>query len=311
MSMFCRAFLYGKTIQFFHIVILIVASAFADVAAQVIPGKITYNIFSHARIRNRSAASPEGSIEGNLRLSQGRRDALGKIFLPGQPVKNDSVKRERLSLKTNLLQDVAYVPQYGFAPIWNIQLEYYPLRGHWTYGASLDIPWWQNQKKEHKYFQIRNWQIETRRYFQESGSFRGWYAQAYANAGKYGIGFSDTKGWQGEGWGAGLGAGYVWRLGKKREAVRLPDGQLWTDRHHWRLEAGIQVGYFRTKYDPYVYGDPVDRHEDELYYYDWLGLAKDFKRRQYLFTWLGPTRIGITLTYDIFYRKQRKKGASQ
>lgn len=231
---------------------------------------------------------------------------LGRIFTVEQPV--DTVKREWLSLKTNLLQDVAYVPQYGFAPLWNIQLEYYPLKGHWTYGASLDIPWWQNRQKEHKYFQIRNWQIETRRYFQESGSFRGWYAQAYANAGKYGIGFTDVKGWQGEGWGGGVGAGYVWRLGKKREAVRLPDGHLWTDGHHWRLEAGIQVGYFRTKYDPYVYGDPVDRHIDELYYYDWQGKAKDFRRRQYLFTWLGPTRVSITLTYDILYRKQGKKG---
>lgn len=242
---------------------------------------------------------------------------LGKIFLdevPQQPVMMtcDSVRREWLSLKTNLLQDVAYVPQYGFAPIWNVQLEYYPLKGHWTYGASLDIPWWQNRQKKHKYFQIRNWQIEARRYlFQESGSFRGWYAQAYLNAGKYGIGFTETKGWQGEGWGGGLGAGYVWRLGKKRDAVRLPDGQLWTDRHHWRLEAGIQVGYFRTKYDPYVYGDPVDRHYDDLYYYDWLGDAKDFRKRQYLFTWLGPTRIGLTLTYDILYRKQGKKGASR
>lgn len=237
--------------------------------------------------------------------------ALGKIFeTDNKPLAlaADSVRREWLSLKTNLLQDVAYVPQYGFAPIWNIQLEYYPLRGHWTYGASLDIPWWQNRQKKHKYFQIRNWQLETRRYFQESGSFRGWYVQAYLNAGKYGIGFTETKGWQGEGWGGGLGAGYVWRLGKKRDAVRLPNGHLWTDRHHWRLELGLQVGYFRTKYDPYVYGDPVDRHYDNLYYYDWQGLDKDFRKRQYLFTWMGPTRIGLTLTYDILYRKLGKKG---
>lgn len=235
---------------------------------------------------------------------------LGKIFLDETPRQiNDSVRRERLSLKTNLLQDVAYVPQYGFAPIWNVQLEYYPLKGHWTYGASLDIPWWQNRQNVHKFFQIRNWQLEVRRYlFQESGSFRGWYAQAYVNAGKYGIGFSDTKGWQGEGWGGGLGAGYVWRLGKKREAIRLPDGHLWTDRHHWRLEAGIQVGYFRTKYDPYVWGDPVTSTVDGLYYYNWKGQAKDFRERQYIFNWLGPTRVGITLTYDIFYRKMKQKG---
>ena len=229
--------------------------------------------------------------------------------LPAKPAFPDSIRREMLSLKTNLLQDVAYVPQYGFAPIWNIQLEYYPLRGHWTYGASLDIPWWQNHQKEHKYFQIRNWQLETRRYlFSESGEFRGWYAQAYINAGLYGIGFSDVKGWQGEGYGGGFGAGYVWKLGKKREAIRLEDGHLWTDRHHWRLEVGLQVGYFRTKYDPYVWGDPVNGNIDGLYYYFWKGLASDFRERQFLFTWLGPTRVGVTLTYDILYRKLRKKG---
>ena len=250
----------------------------------------------------------QGDFESRLTFPQ--HLSMGRIFDVPQ-ARLDSVKREWLSLKTNLLQDVAYVPQYGFAPIWNIQLEYYPLRGHWTYGASLDIPWWQNRQKVHKYFQIRNWQLETRRYFQESGSFRGWYAQVYANAGKYGIGFTDVKGWQGEGWGGGIGAGYVWRLGKKRDAVRLTDGHLWTDRHHWRFEAGIQVGYFRTKYDPYVYGDPVDRHEDGLYYYDWQGPSKEFKRRQYLFTWLGPTRVSLTLTYDILYRKLGKKGVQR
>lgn len=229
--------------------------------------------------------------------------------MPVKPVRQDSVKREWLALKTNLLQDVAYVPQYGFAPIWNIQLEYYPKHGHWTVGASLDIPWWQNRQDVHKFFQIRNWQLEVRRYlFQESGSFRGWYVQAYANAAKYGIGFSETKGWQGEGWGAGLGTGYVWKLGKKRDAVRLPDGHLWTDRHHWRLELGLQVGYFRTKYDPYVWGDPVTSLIDGLYYYNWKGQAKDFRERQYIFNWLGPTRVGITLSYDIFYRKMKKKG---
>lgn len=239
--------------------------------------------------------------------------SLGKVFdyEPQLTLPNDSVRREWLSVKTNLLQDVAYVPQYGFCPLWNVQLEYYPLHGHWTVGASLDIPWWQNRQKEHKYFQARNWQLETRRYFQESGSFRGFYAQAYLNAGLYGIGFTDKKGWQGEGWGGGFGAGYVWRLGKKRDAVRLPDGHLWTDRHHWRLELGLQVGYFQTRYDPYVWGDPVDHHVDNLYYYNWQGLAKDFRERQYLFTWFGPTRLGLTLTYDILYRKQRKKGDSR
>jgi hypothetical protein len=35
-----------------------------------------------------------------------------------------------------------------------------------------------------------------------------------------------------------------------------------------------------------------------------------FKKRQYRFNWFGPTRVGITLTYDLLYRRIQKKGIS-
>ena len=35
-----------------------------------------------------------------------------------------------------------------------------------------------------------------------------------------------------------------------------------------------------------------------------------FKKRQYRYNWLGPTRVGITLTYDLLYRRINKKGVS-
>lgn len=200
-------------------------------------------------------------------------------------------RREMISIKTNALMDLAYVPQYGFCPLWNVGLEYYPRYGHVTGQVSLDIPWWQNRASEHKYFQARNYQAEARWYFNRDGVFRGWYASAYGNLTKYGIGFSAKKGWQGEGFGGGIGGGWVMPIFRKYE--------------HLRVEFGAQAGVFLTKYDPYVYGCPVEKKDDGLYYYNWTGDADFFKKRQYRFKWLGPTRLGVTVTYDIIYRKRQ------
>jgi hypothetical protein len=215
-------------------------------------------------------------------------------------------RREFLSMKTNLLFDMAYMPGYNrWCPIPNVTIEYYPKKGHFTFGASLDFPWWQDYDA-HKYFQIRNYQLEARYYLRrgdlesnppgEGAAFRGLYFQGYGNIGLFGICFDADRGWEGEGFGAGLGVGYVMPLSKKG---------------HWRLEFGLQVGYFRCKYDPYQYENPVDpSYHDNLYYYKWT-LAPDlFKRRQYRYNWIGPTRVGVTLTYDLLYRRIQKKGIS-
>ena len=69
----------------------------------------------------------------------------------------------------------------------------------------------------------------------------------------------------------------------------------------------MQAGWFFTDYDPYQWLCPVDPDSDQqLYYYKWYGDAKDFKKRQHRYSWLGPTRLEITLSYDLFYRKSKK-----
>ena len=226
------------------------------------------------------------------------------VPVPMQPVRIP--RRELLSVKSNLLFDFAYVPGYDrWCPIPNVALEYYPLRGHFTYGASIDFPWWQHYW-DHKYFQIRNYQIESRYYFRsgsiynnppgQGAAFRGFYLQAYANAGLFGICFGPNRGWVGEGLGGGIGVGYVLPLGQKQ---------------HWRLEFQAQFGYFGCRYDPYQFENPVDPYYiDHLYYYKWTLAPELFKKRQYRFDWLGPTRIGVTLSYDILYRRIAKKGIS-
>jgi hypothetical protein len=226
-----------------------------------------------------------------------QQDTLAQDTLP---------RREFLSVKTNLLFDVAYMPGYNrWCPIPNIAVEYYPKSGHFTFGASFDCPWWQDYDA-HKYFQIRNYQLETRYYLRrgdlesnppgEGAAFRGLYLQGYGNLGLFGICFDADRGWVGEGFGAGVGVGYVTQLSKKG---------------HWRLEFGLQAGFFRCKYDPYQYENPVDpTYRDHLYYYKWSQDPELFKKRQYRYTWLGPTRIGVTLTYDLLYRRINKKGVS-
>ena len=168
-------------------------------------------------------------------------------------------RREVLSVKTNLLFDFAYVPGYDrWCPIPNIAVEYYPRNGHFTYGASIDFPWWQHYNK-YKYFQIRNYQLEARYYFRNGGikyrpmgegaAFRGLYLQAYAHAAVYSLCFGRDRGWFGEGLGGGLGVGYVLPISKKG-------------------------------------------------------------KRQYRYNWFGPTRVGVTLVYDLLYRRNAKKGIS-
>ena len=139
--------------------------------------------------------------------------------------------------------------------------------------------------------QVRDVQLELRRYFKGGGAFIGPYLAAYVEGTKYGIGFSATKGWEGEGGGAGLTLGHTCRLNKK--------GSL-------RLELSLSVGAFITRYDPYVWGNPITGFVDGLYYYDYHGSTSQFKERNHRFMWFGPTNAGVHLTYDIIYRKKKE-----
>ena len=215
-------------------------------------------------------------------------------------------RREVLAVKSNLLLDVAYVPGYDrWCPIPNVAIEYFPLHGHFTYGASFDCPWWRDYGA-HKFFQMRNYQVETRYYLRsgdilrntpgEGAAFRGLYLQGYVHGGLFEIGFNADKGWKGEGIGAGVGIGYVTPLSRKG---------------HWRMEVGVQVGWMGCRYDPFQYENLVNpNYRDHRYYYRWTESPDLFKKRQYRFNWIGPTRAGITLSYDLLYRRTSKRGAS-
>ena len=246
-----------------------------------------------------SPESPEiPEIEAPLAPGRGVGGEAAPIRVP---------RREIMAIKTNMLLYGVYMPS-GYdkwCPIPNVAVEVFPLHGHFTYGASIDFPWWRNYWG-HKYFEVRNYQLEARYYFRsgdvrlrepgEGIAFRGWYLQGYAHAAMFCICFDKDRGWKGEALGAGLGAGYVLPLGKKS---------------HWRLEFSLQAGFMYGGYDPFQFENPVNpNYQDHLYYYKWTGKPADFKRRQYRFSWLGPTRVGITLSYDLLYLRWKKKGVS-
>lgn len=263
------------------------------------------NVDSNDLVPQPIATMPMATVADN-HLHIQTADIAPSYFIPATMPTATSPRREVLSVKSNVLFDFAYMPGYDrFCPIPNVALEYYPLHGHFTYGASFDCPWWQHYD-EHKYFQVRNYQLHTR-YYPRSGdiskrkpgegaAFRGLYLSLYAHAYLYNICFDEKRGWEGEGWGAGLGIGYVVPLGRSG---------------HWKLEFGLQAGFIRTNYDPYQWKCPVDPDSDkEQYYYKWYGNASDFQKRQHRFSWLGPTRVEITISYDLLYRRNHKKGVS-
>ena len=198
-----------------------------------------------------------------------------------------------VALRTNLVHDFFYMPNFGFAPSVNVQLEFFPRCGHLTYNLGFSFSN-HTHYADHKFFQMRDAQLELRRYFRKGHPYRGAYLAAYAHGFVYGIGFGTTRGWEGEGLGAGLSGGYTMRL---------------TRCGHFRLEFMAALGFLATKYDPYVWGNPITGDLDGKYYYDYQGVASKFKKRNHLFTWLGPTNVGIQLTYDIIYRKRGKGGS--
>lgn len=209
------------------------------------------------------------------------------------PVEQEPVaytRRHLIAIRTNLVHDLFYMPKVGWTPSPNIQLEYYPLDGHWT--ANIGMTWGTRRKWDaHQFFQVRDFQAEARRYFKGNGEFTGFYLGAFLHGDVYGIGISDDKGWQGEGGGIGISGGYVLPLTKK--------GDL-------RMEFMLALGAFLTYFDPYVYGNPVTGDKDGFYYYNYTGSATEFKKRNHMLTWYGPTNIGIQLTYDIIYRKKKQ-----
>lgn len=202
------------------------------------------------------------------------------------------IRRKVLAIRTNLLYDAWYQSQFGWAPGMNVQLEYYPKEGHITYNAGFTF---HNHRHwgDNEFFQARDIDLEARWYFSPSGTFVGPFAGIDLHGSWYGIGLSKTKGWEGEGGGAGITLGWSHYISRN---------------HRWRFDANIGLGYFVTRYDPYVYGNTMTGEIDGKYYYDYYGNLSEFRRRNHRLQWLGPTQAGIHITYVILHRRIQRKG---
>ena len=70
----------------------------------------------------------------------------------------------------------------------------------------------------------------------------------------------------------------------------------------WKLEAFVRVGYYYSLYDPYHASDPFNGK----YYHDWEGMPEDFIPRNHRLRWFGPTGAGVTISYDLIYKRVKK-----
>ena len=209
------------------------------------------------------------------------------IHEPFTPMKRYIVNTPLLAVSTNLAAYGLCLDNFGWAPMPNISVEYFPRHGNWSLMGTFTFPYF-HRWSQNEFFQIRDYTLAARRYFPRQGDlFTGLYAGAYAQVNKYGIGLGPDKGWQGEGWGVGLAAGWASRLGDSG----------------WRVDLGIQVGFYQTKFDPYVYGNPVTGTIDGDYYYDYIGHSNQYHKRNHRLTWFGPTMLRIAISYDLLYRR--------
>ncbi len=214
--------------------------------------------------------------------------SASEVFIPSPelvfPAPESTAKRRFspvIGISTNLLFDATYIPGYGFTSVPSFSLEYYPARGHWTFGADVDWSHWLHYDT-HKFNQIHNISLHTRRYFKSGeNGFKGLYLQGALNAAMYGLGW-DAHGWEGELLGANLGAGYKINFGR------------------FFIDMGLDVGYFYSRNDPYVWGDDATG----WYYFDYTGDPAQFSPRQKGFQWFGPTRAYISIGLDLFNRKR-------
>ena len=206
-----------------------------------------------------------------------------------EPAAEESIRIPFMAVSTNIPYDITWIPGYGITSIPSFTAEFYPRKSkHFTFGADVEWPMWKHWDT-HRFMQINNITLWTRRYFRTRAcaqdSFRGFYVLANANAARYGIGFDKNRGWQGEGLGASLGAGHKWVWGR------------------FFVDTGLAVGYFYTRYDPYVWGDDGTG----WYYYSYTGNPDEFTPRSWSLKWFGPTRIYVSIGFDLATKKKENK----
>ena len=164
----------------------------------------------------------------------------------------DEPKPGRFALKTNLLYDAALLP--------NIEIEWM-LSRRWSVALEGDLAWWSHESR-HKCYRLAVVSPEIKGWVYSRAPWHGMYVGLFGGYGHFDLENTGT-GYQGNGWMAGLSAGYMWPIAK-----------------HLSLECGIGAGYLNTRHDEYEPGEGV-------YIY------KATKRLEYI----GPLKLKLSLIW--------------
>lgn len=181
--------------------------------------------------------------------------------------------RPLLALKTNLLFDLALVP--------NIEIEV-PLgkQNRWSVNGEWMFPWWLIDHDKYC-LQILSGGVEGRYWLGSRfkrlsrPALTGHFVGFYAGGGKYDLQW-DAEGYQGEFYiASGISYGYSTRIGR-----------------HLNLEFSVGIGLLRTNYEYY---HAIDHYRTLL----WQNNGN--------YTWFGPTKAKISLVW-VWGRKRKGGG---
>lgn len=179
------------------------------------------------------------------------------------------VKRPLLAVKTNLLFDVAMMP--------NVEVEV-PIRNRWSLNGEVMFPWWLFENDKYC-LQILMGSVEGRYWLgnrKKKDVLTGHFLGLYAGGGKYDLQW-DRDGYQGEFFiAAGLSYGYAMKIAR-----------------NLRLEFNLGIGLLRTNYEYY---HPLDNYQTLLWQHNGR------------YTWFGPTKAKVSFVWLLHHKVKVKKG---
>lgn len=172
------------------------------------------------------------------------------------------------AIKTNLPLILAGSPNVGIE--WNIGQQF---------SVNGDVLWMPYMfKKDESVFRTLIGSVDFRyyvkpKYYYTNNTFDGFYIGPYAMYGNFNIGFNKGANetsyrWKGWGVSAGVSLGYKFYLSRR-----------------FRLDLNLGLGYAHLQYDKYLLGGQWAEYPVE---------KKDTKM------WIGPTKFGVHLVYNIF-----------
>lgn len=201
-----------------------------------------------------SAEEPQGVLPGN---AGGGAEPVSETADAG-PDRGETASRKplhRLAVKTNLLYDAILMP--------SLEVEY-RINDRWSVAVEGDVAWWKRDSA-HKYYQISTILAEGRYWFHTREPWHGHYVGVFAGGSWYDL-ENGERGYKGEFWTAGISYGYMFPIGRS-----------------WSFEAGLGVGFLRTRYEEYL---PLDGH----YVYQQTSRTN----------WLGPVKVKFALVYRLW-----------